>query len=74
MGVALADQPGFEVRAADADIPQEASVAIPRVAGAIRFKLDYLAFERRPSVGAGLRPKVFYRLRGVFGFRGIDSG
>ena len=73
MGVALADQPGVEVLAVEADVPQQPSVAVPRVTCAVLLKLDLLAFERRLGVGAGLRPKVFHRFSGVFGFRGIDS-
>ena len=64
MGLALADQPGVEVLAVEADVPQQPSVAVSRVTCAVLLKLDPLASA----------PKCSTALVGVFGFRGIDSG
>ena len=73
MGVALADEPGVEVVSVQADVPEQAPVAVYGVAGAVLDQGHELTFERGFGEGAGLASKMLDRLGGVLRLRGVHA-
>ena len=64
--VSLADQPGVEVLAVQVDVAKQPAIAVPGIAGGVRFERHRLALKRRLGVGAGLRSKMLHGLGRVY--------